>query len=246
VVILDEMTTEARLDRVKADLVANVSHELRTPLAAASSLLEALESSDLDGEQRARFEGRLRAQIRRMGNLVEDLLALSRLEGGGLTPQVESVTLAPLVQETFSTLAPFASSARVSLTADIPEGMALRGDRALLETALKNLVDNAIRYNRPGGSVTVGASRGDGLIALEVTDTGEGIAADHLDRIFERFYRVDPHRSREKGGTGLGLAIVKHVAAQLGGRVSVKSAPGRGSTFRIEIPDLETPEDEAH
>lgn len=244
VVILDEMTTEARLDRVKADLVANVSHELRTPLAAASSLLEALESADLDGEQRARFEGRLRAQIGRMGNLVEDLLALSRLEGGGLTPQVEPVALVPLVQETFSTLGPFASSAQVSLTADIPEGMAIRGDRALLETALKNLVDNAIRYNRPGGSVKVEASRGDGLVAFEVTDTGEGIAAEHLDRIFERFYRVDPHRSREKGGTGLGLAIVKHVAAQFGGRVSVRSAPGRGSTFRIEIPDLATPENE--
>lgn len=234
VVILDEVTTEARLDRVKADLVANVSHELRTPLTAASSLLETLESPDLVPEQRARFEERLRAQIGRMAALVEDLLALSRLEGGTLEPQREPVNILSLVRDIFATLGP--SAARVSLQAEIPEELAPTTDRSLMETALKNLVDNAIRYNRPDGSVTVRALQVDKALVFEVADTGEGIPAKHIDRIFERFYRVDPHRSREKGGTGLGLAIVKHAVAQLGGRISVESAPGRGSTFRIEIP----------
>lgn len=236
VVILDEVTTEARLDRVKADLVANVSHELRTPLTAASSLLEALDSPDLDPEQRAGFEERLRAQIGRMGALVEDLLALSRLEGGTVEPSAEAVPLRDLVRDIFSILGPSASTAKVSLRAEIPEDLAPTADRSLLETALKNLVDNAIRYNRPDGEVKVRAFEGAQALVLEVADTGEGIPATHIDRIFERFYRVDPHRSREKGGTGLGLAIVKHAVAQMGGRISVESAPGRGSAFRIELP----------
>lgn len=236
VVILDEMTTQARLDKVKADLVANVSHELRTPLAAMAALLETLEAKDLTADQRAHFEQRLRSQHGRMQALVEDLLSLSRLEGRQVTVQQESVDLGSLVQELFASIAPLAAAAQVNLLAEIPPGLRVQTDRNLLEMALKNLVDNGIRYNRKEGSVTVRAGEANGEILLDVVDTGEGIPASHLDRIFERFYRVEPHRSREKGGTGLGLSIVKHAAMQLGGQVTVQSAVGSGTRFRIRLP----------
>ncbi len=236
VVILDEVTTQARLDQLKADLVANVSHELRTPLTAMSAILETLEDPGLSATQRADFEARLRRQLGRMEALVEDLLSLSRLEGHEVQLHRTRVDLESSVQEVFSVLSSLARSAEVRLELRIPPGLAAVTDHALLEMVLKNLVDNAIRYNHRGGSVTVEASEDAGRVLFAVSDTGEGIPAPHLDRIFERFYRVDPHRSREKGGTGLGLAIVKHAVAQLGGRISVESAVGSGTTFRVELP----------
>jgi len=236
VVILDEMTTQARLDRVKADLVANVSHELRTPLTAMASLLDTLEAPDLTAEQRADFEARLRRQHGRMQALVEDLLSLSRLEGHKVEVRREPLALAPLAGELFAALAPQAASAEVTLAQELPAGLALETDRALLEMALRNLLDNAIRYNHPGGHVTLRARLEGEWLLVEVEDTGEGIPAPHLDRIFERFYRVEPHRSREKGGTGLGLAIVKHAATQLGGKIAVESQVGKGTTFRLSLP----------
>ncbi len=236
VVILDEVTTQARLDRVKADLVANVSHELRTPLAAVASLVETLEAPDLTPLQRADFEARLKRQLARMQSLVEDLLSLSRLEGRQVEVHREPVALAGLVRELFGNLAPLARAAEVELEADLAEGLTLTTDRTLLEMALRNLVDNAIRYNRSGGRVAVRGAAAGGEAVLEVADTGEGIPAVHLDRIFERFYRVDPHRSREKGGTGLGLAIAKHAVAQLQGKVAVESTVGLGTTFRLILP----------
>jgi two-component system, OmpR family, phosphate regulon sensor histidine kinase PhoR len=236
VVILDEITTQARLDQLKADLVANVSHELRTPLTAMSALLETLEDPGLTPGQRADFEARLRRQLGRMEALVEDLLSLSRLEGNQVALRREPVELAPAVQEVFSSLAPLAESGDVTLRSSVPEELTLATDRNLLEMILKNLVDNGIRYNRRGGSVTVEAVQHEGKITFNVSDTGEGIPEPHLDRIFERFYRVDPHRSREKGGTGLGLAIVKHGVAQLGGQITVESTVGVGTTFRVELP----------
>jgi|WetSurMetagenome_2_1015567.scaffolds.fasta_scaffold20730_3 two-component system, OmpR family, phosphate regulon sensor histidine kinase PhoR len=236
VVILDEITTQARLDQLKADLVANVSHELRTPLTAMSALLETLEDPGLTADQKADFETRLRRQLGRMEALVEDLLSLSRLEGNQVALRREPVELASAVQEVFSSLAPLAESGAVTLRSSVPEELTLATDRNLLEMVLKNLVDNGIRYNRRGGSVAVEAVQRDGKIIFSVSDTGEGIPEPHLDRIFERFYRVDPHRSREKGGTGLGLAIVKHGVAQLGGQVTVESTVGVGTTFRVELP----------
>ncbi len=236
VVILEEITSRARLDRVKADLVANVSHELRTPLGAMSSLLEALESPDLTAEQRSGFEERLRRQQARMEALVEDLLSLSRLEGHRTGLKEEDLPLRAMVMEIFNMLEPAASEAGVSLKSEVLDGFTVSADREILEMAVKNLVDNAIRYNRQGGEVRVRARQDGGEAIIEVEDTGEGIPSAHLDRIFERFYRVDPHRSREKGGTGLGLAIVKHAASQLGAKVTVESQPGRGSAFRIHLP----------
>jgi two-component system phosphate regulon sensor histidine kinase PhoR len=187
-------------------------------------------------EQRAAFEERLRKQQARMEALVGDLLSLSRLEARHADVQEEPISLEAPVREIFSLLEPAASEGGVSLKSEVAPGFVVRADRELLDVALKNLVDNAIRYNREGGEVRVRAREEGGETVIEVEDTGEGIPAAHLDRIFERFYRVDPHRSREKGGTGLGLAIVKHAASQLGGRVTVESQPGRGSTFRIHLP----------
>jgi two-component system phosphate regulon sensor histidine kinase PhoR len=187
-------------------------------------------------EQRAAFEERLRKQQARMEALVGDLLSLSRLEARHADVQEEPISLEAPVREIFTLLEPAASEGGVSLKSEVAPGFVVRADRELLDVALKNLVDNAIRYNREGGEVRVRAREEGGETVIEVEDTGEGIPAAHLDRIFERFYRVDPHRSREKGGTGLGLAIVKHAASQLGGRVTVESQPGRGSTFRIHLP----------
>lgn len=236
VLYLRDITSEARLERVKADLVANVSHELRTPLAAMGSLAETLADSSLPSEQRAHFQERLEAQIRRMQALVDDLLSLAKLESPQVHPSVVRVSLAPFFEEILTSLQPMAQRASVTLESRCPADLDVVTDRDFLETALRNLLENGIRYNRSGGRVELSAASNGTRVALTVKDTGEGIPAAHLPRIFERFYRVDPHRSREKGGTGLGLAIVKHAVGKLSGDVSAESAVGRGSTFTITLP----------
>jgi len=236
---LGEITEDFRLERVKADLVANVSHELRTPLTAASGLVDALGDPDLTAERRSHFQERLEFQIHRMQALVDDLLSLSRLESSQTLRHVEPVALLGLFEEVARQLQPLADQASVALTANCPGEISLRTDPLLLQMALRNLVENGIRYNRPGGSVTLTGSRVGGAVTITVKDTGEGIPGAHLPRIFERFYRVDPHRSREKGGTGLGLAITKHAVEDLGGQISVESSVGTGSVFMVRMMDGE-------
>ncbi len=236
VVHLRDLTPERTLERVKADLVANVSHELRTPLTALLSLADALEDPALPGERRSHFLGRLKAQASRMQALLEDLLTLSRLEGDGTPVRPEPVDLAALAADLTAALEKPAEAANVRLRAEVPPGLTLRADPLLLESVLKNLMDNAVRYNRPGGEVLLRAKTQGDRVEIAVSDTGEGIPARHLPRIFERFYRVDAHRSREKGGTGLGLAIVKHAVQRLGGEVSVESTVGEGTTFTVRLP----------
>lgn len=234
---LGEITEDFRLERVKADLVANVSHELRTPLTAASGLAEALGDPGLTAERRSHFQERLEFQIRRMQALVDDLLSLSRLESSQTVSHAEPVVLSALFEEVGGQLRSLADQASVRVEIVCPDGLSLRTDPSLLQMALRNLVENGIRYNRPAGSVTLEGSRTDGVVTITVRDTGEGIPGAHLPRIFERFYRVDPHRSREKGGTGLGLAIAKHAVGDLGGQISVESSVGVGSLFTIRIPE---------
>lgn len=236
VLYLRDVTAEAQLERVKADLVANVSHELRTPLAALGALAETLSDPDLPQDQRLHFLSRVGHQVRRMQALVDDLLSLSRLESSQPQPAPEQVELKELAGELFSALRPLAEEASVSLEADCSLVTPVLADREILEVVLKNLLENAIRYNRPGGKVVFSARPADGAVLLAVRDTGEGIPPQHVSRIFERFYRVDPHRSREKGGTGLGLSIVKHGVGRLGGEISVESTVGVGSTFTIRLP----------
>jgi two-component system phosphate regulon sensor histidine kinase PhoR len=236
VIYLRDVTSEARLERVKADLVANVSHELRTPLTALGSLSEALADPELSQERRADFLSRLGRQVQRMQAIVEDLLSLSRLESSQEQAFVSPVDVSALAAELFLSLQPLAQEARVTLEMDCALKKAIPSDRGLLETVLRNLLENAIRYNKEGGKVVLSARLEEGCAMLSVRDTGEGIPPQHVGRVFERFYRVDPHRSREKGGTGLGLSIVKHGVSKLGGEITVDSTVGVGSTFTIRLP----------
>ncbi len=235
VLYLSEITEEHKLERVKADLVANVSHELRTPLTAMLGLAETLNDPALAPEKRAHFQDRLEFQIHRMQALVDDLLSLSRLESGQASVRTEKVMLAGLIGDLIRELQSMAASASITLEPDCSEDLALTTDRLLLEMALRNLAENGIRYNKPGGRVILKAREEGGTLVIQVRDTGEGIPSAHLPRIFERFYRVDPHRSREKGGTGLGLAIAKHAVNNIGGSLSVESTVGVGSVFTVRV-----------
>lgn len=227
-----------RLEEVRRDFVANVSHELRTPLASVKAYAETLREGGLeDASNRLEFVGEIERSADRMTRLVDDLLVLSEIESGKRAQALESVSLMRLTSEVVATLRPLAERKRIGLRLDpfqdVPD---VRADRGQLKQVLTNLVDNAIKYTGEDGTVRIHARVEGGRAVVSVSDTGPGIAAEHLPRIFERFYRVDKARSRELGGTGLGLAIVKHLVEAHGGAVSVESEPGRGSTFRFSLP----------
>jgi two-component system phosphate regulon sensor histidine kinase PhoR len=237
VVVARDLTNVERLNRIRKDFVANVSHELKTPLAAIRGYAESLEDGGLDEPETARrFVGRILEQCRRLGELLDDLLTLSRLEGREPIRSLDEVDLRDLASEAIELVTPRAAAKEIELALEPGPSPEIRGDAEGLLRLLVNLLDNAIKYNRPGGRVTVALDQSAGEVALTVTDTGIGIPPSHLPRIFERFYRVDSGRTREEGGTGLGLAIVKHVAQVHGGRVEVESESGRGSTFRVRLP----------
>ncbi len=242
VVVFRDTTQLTRVADMRRDFVANVSHELKTPLAAIRGYAETLRDGALDEPPTARrFTERILEQSRRLQALLDDLLTLSRLESVSVssvsnTVEREPVDLHAVVHRAVDLLTPAARDRRVHLevrTEPVPQ---ISGDADGLERLVLNLLDNAIKYNRPEGQVDVHLGREDGEILLEVTDTGIGIPAESLPRIFERFYRVDKGRAREEGGTGLGLAIVKHVAQGHGGQVDVESRMGKGTTFRVRLP----------
>jgi two-component system, OmpR family, phosphate regulon sensor histidine kinase PhoR len=235
-----DITRLERLELVRQEFLSNVSHELRTPLTAVLTFTETLEDGALEEPETARnFLAVIRRNAERMRALIEDIMELSSIESGGARVDVREVRLSTVVQDTFAALAAKADACGVRLLDEVPAGAAVRADPRRLEQMLTNLVDNAIKFNRRGGSVKVRHAR-EARDHISVSDSGDGIPAEHLSRIFERFYRVDRARSREMGGTGLGLAIVKHLARAHGGEVSVRSVPGQGSTFTIELPH-ETP-----
>ena len=237
-----DITRLERLELVRQEFLSNVSHELRTPLTAVITFAETLEDGALDDPETARrFLSVIRRNAERMSALISDIMELSSIESGGTRLDVREERLRPAVQETFGALAAKAEACGVTLVNRVPPEATVYADPRRLEQMLTNLVDNAIKYSRRGGTVEVGHAR-DGRDLVSVTDTGEGIPAEHLPRIFERFYRVDRARSRELGGTGLGLAIVKHLARAHGGEVRVRSAPDEGSTFTIELPREGQPE----
>ena len=228
-----------RMERVRRDFVANVSHELKTPITAIRGFTETLLDGALeDPEAARRFLRIIEDNTERMARIVEDLLALAQLEQaeGVMPPLRVPVSLAEVADAAVRACTAAARERGIRVEVDVPGDLSCRGDASLLERALVNLVDNAIKYSEPGRPVTVRGRREGREIVLEVEDRGCGIAPEHLPRIFERFYRADKARSRKLGGTGLGLAIVKHVAQVHGGRVEVDSAPGRGSTFRLRLP----------
>jgi len=231
-----DITRLERLELVRQEFLSNVSHELRTPLTAVITFADTLEDGALDDPETARgFLSVIRRNAERMRALIEDIMELSSIESGGAHVEVHEVRLLPVIQETFAALAAKADALGVTLINEVLPEAFVRADRRRLEQLLTNLIDNAIKFNRRGGSVMVGHERA-GRDRISVTDTGDGIPPEHLPRIFERFYRVDRARSRAAGGTGLGLAIVKHIARAHGGEVHVRSTPGEGSTFTIELP----------
>jgi two-component system phosphate regulon sensor histidine kinase PhoR len=237
VVAARDATEITRVADMRRDFVANVSHELKTPLAAIRGYAETLRDGALDEPATARrFTERILDQCRRLQELLDDLLTLSRLEGLASSLDLEPVDLGALVRRGVELLAPAAREKGVEVDVETVPLPPLLGDPDGLERLLLNLLGNAIKYNRPGGRVAVRLTRTDGEALLEVSDTGIGIPADSLPRIFERFYRVDKGRAREEGGTGLGLAIVKHVAQAHGGQVDVESRFGHGATFRVRLP----------
>jgi two-component system phosphate regulon sensor histidine kinase PhoR len=238
VVVLSDVTELRRLETLRRDFVANVSHELRTPIAAIRAAAETLEAGALDDPQAARdFIAMIARHSARLHQLVEDLLELSRIEAQKLDLQATPIDARELIDHMIGLYALSAERREVRLLAGAcPADLALSTDRRALEQILSNLVDNAIKYASRGAKVTLSATEREGEVRIAVADTGPGIAAKHLPRLFERFYRVDRGRSRDVGGTGLGLSIVKHLTEALGAHVTVESFPGVGSTFTVHFP----------
>jgi two-component system phosphate regulon sensor histidine kinase PhoR len=238
VLTFSDSTERQRLERIRRDFVANASHELRTPLTSIRGFVEALEDGAIDEPATAeRFLGKIHTHADRMAALVEDLLELSRLESGTRAPEWAETRPAAVAEEVVASFARTAEGRGLSLRHEDSSAPAVVTDPERLRRILDNLVDNAVKYTPAGGRVVVttqAAPGGGALVA--VRDDGPGIAAEHQERIFERFYRVDKARSRELGGTGLGLSIVKHLAESLGATISVQSEPGKGSTFTVSIP----------
>jgi len=237
VLALFDLTGVRRLEAVRRDFVANVSHELKTPLTAIRGFAETLSAELQSDPQHAKFAGTIQQNAERMQRLIDDLLDLSRIESGGWTPTPVRVDLAAAAAEAIAPYRDEAKQRGSSIQVDVrPDAATLRADPVALRQALGNLIENAIRYTPSGGTITVFSRAADHGIAVGVRDTGAGIPPEHLPRVFERFYRVDPARSRAAGGTGLGLAIVKHLVEAHGGRVRAESQPGRGTTVSLFFP----------
>jgi two-component system phosphate regulon sensor histidine kinase PhoR len=231
---LVDVTELRRLEAVRRDFVANVSHELRTPIAGVRAAAETLATGALaDPEASARFLDIIQRYADRLGRLVDDLLSLARIEARQTPLHIEAVTLAPLVAEQLVLVRPRAEARGMRVAGSVPEGLRVRADRHALEQILVNLLDNAVKYG--AGSLAVTATATGDRVRVMVRDGGPGIAAEHLPRLFERFYRVDAGRSRELGGTGLGLAIVKHLVEAQGGHVHVESVAGQGTMFSFTL-----------
>ncbi|MEO6712159.1 MAG: ATP-binding protein [Mycobacteriales bacterium] len=236
-VMLEDITDARRLEAVRRDFVANVSHELKTPVGALSLLAEAVYDAADDPAAVRHFAESMSREAARLARLVQELIDLSRIQGAEPMPEPGAVPLASFVREAVDRARLNADAKQISIVVGDLSGLQVWGDARQLATACANLLDNAIAYSPDGTRVAIGARRGDGQIEISVADQGIGIADADKDRIFERFYRADPARSRATGGTGLGLAIVKHIAGNHGGRVTVWSDEGAGSTFTLHLPE---------
>jgi len=238
-IVLSDMTELRRLENVRRDFVANVSHEIKTPVTSIRLAVETLQSGAMNSaKDRERFLNVIQRHAGRLETLIEDLLRLSRLEQEEGREGVEMTEgrLRPVLEAALRSVEIQAQAREVRLELACPEGLTARLHPALIEQAVVNLLDNAVKHSPAGGTVRLSAAAGNEEAVIEVQDQGPGIDPVHHARLFERFYRVDKARSRQQGGTGLGLAIVKHIAQAHHGRVSVDSAPGRGSTFRLHLP----------
>lgn len=226
-----------RLEKVRQEFLSNISHELRTPLTSILAFVETLEDGAIENaEDSVRFLRTIRKNAERMQLLISEILELSSIESGKIEIEVEHISLSPIVDEVFAVLSAKPKTRKIRLSNEISADVKVYCDVSRMGQMLTNLIENAIKFNRKGGSVTVSHSSDLQTDVISVEDTGPGISDDQVERVFERFYRTDRARSREIGGSGLGLAIVKHLAMLHGGAVSVRSKPGKGSIFSISIP----------
>ncbi|MEE1810222.1 MULTISPECIES: sensor histidine kinase [unclassified Streptomyces] len=239
--LVEDLTEARRIEAVRRDFVANVSHELKTPVGALSLLSEAVMDASDDPEAVERFAGRMQIEATRLTNLVQEIIDLSRVQNDDPLEDAEPVRVDELVAEAIDRCRQQAGSKQITMAAGGTAELRIWGNRGQLAAALGNLVENAVNYSPARTRVGIAARRlsvpGGDQIEIAVTDQGIGISEKDRERVFERFYRVDPARSRATGGTGLGLAIVKHVAASHGGEVTVWSSEGQGSTFTLRLPE---------
>ena len=236
IILSRDVTRFMRVEAMRRDFIANVSHELRTPLTVVGGFLEQMvDQPDISDEQRARIHTLMLDQSRRMQRLIEDLITLSRLESQNAPSMEESISARILVGQLLDEAGAL-SGGRHQIDSNIDESLTFLGAGEELRSAFGNLLSNAVRYTPAGGRIGVVLNASDAGAVFSVTDSGPGIAPEHLPRLTERFYRVDKSRSRETGGTGLGLAIVKHILARHGGRLDIESMIGRGSTFTAFLP----------
>ena len=243
VVFVHDQSDYARMEATRRDFVANVSHELKTPVGAMALLAEALLASADDSETVRRFAEKVLIEANRLGDMVAELIELSRLQGAERLPNVTDVDVDTVVSEAISRHKVAAENANIEVRTDAPSGLRVLGDQTLLVTALANLVSNAIAYSTPGSPVSISRRRRGDNIEIAVTDRGIGIALEDQERVFERFFRGDKARSRATGGSGLGLAIVKHVAANHNGSIGVWSKPGTGIDVHLVDPGVSTTDD---
>ncbi|MFG1810916.1 ATP-binding protein [Streptomyces sp. NBC_00433] len=247
--LVEDLTEARRIEAVRRDFVANVSHELKTPVGALSLLSEAVMDASDDPEAVLRFAGRMQIEATRLTSLVQEIIDLSRVQDDDLLDDAEPVAVDDLVAEAVDRCRHQANTKQITMATGTTPDLFIWGNRGQLAAALGNLVENAVNYSPARTRVGIAGRRiaatGGDLIEISVTDQGIGISEKDRDRVFERFYRVDPARSRATGGTGLGLSIVKHVAATHGGEVTVWSAEGQGSTFTLRLPEAGIARDRA-
>lgn len=236
---VSDATEAHRVAQVRKDFVANVSHELKTPVGAMAVLAETLLEATDDPASVERFAERIRHESHRLGRLVQELIELSRLQGADPLPEAKPVYIDRAVTEVVDRTRMAAETKRITIVAGGEKGLVMMGSESQVVTALVNLVENALAYSPEDTKITIGTRRHDHRVEIAVSDQGIGIAEHDMDRIFERFYRADPARSRATGGTGLGLAIVKHIASNHAGSVDVWSVSGAGSTFTLRFPAAE-------
>jgi two-component system phosphate regulon sensor histidine kinase PhoR len=232
---ISDVTIEKNLENIKSDLVSNISHELRTPLSATLSLLEVLEF-EKDKEKRQKLIEKMKNQILKMTNLLNDLMSLSRIESGEYELRYEDIDVKEMIESILSDLNPLIMDMGIKVKVDLMGERIVYSDGVLLQMILKNLIENGVKYNKNEGSLFITTNGSKNELKIEIEDTGEGILEEYRERIFERFFRIDSHRSKEKGGTGLGLAIVKHSLKMLNGIIDVQSEIGKGSKFKVVIP----------
>ena len=236
VVVLEDQTQKTRLDKTRRDFIENISHELKTPIGAIALLAEAIQGADDDKPTRDRFSSNLIKESNRLTHLVQDIIELSRVQSEEVLATAELIDLNQVISDAVDRNEQVATSRNIRVLFQNKSGPEVYGNREMLTTAIKNLVENAINYSLSGSQVGIGSKALGDVAEVSVTDSGSGISPENQTRVFERFFRVDPSRSRETGGTGLGLSIVKHVAKIHRGEVKLFSQPGVGSTFTLRIP----------